>query len=178
MPIKFAAKKVGWSQSDKGFVLRLLVSPDDDWTEAANAPLGSPFGVVMVPIDPETGVRTDASPGSSATSALPTGEQRGEAGKPLSEAHAREGRRRFDELPLSQQAALLCRDERFQKWAGEKGFEPTQEGARVMILNTCGISSRADLERADYDEYPQARQSFAKLNTQYRMATGQMAEQR
>ena len=173
MPIQLDAKLNAFRRSSKGFYITLEIGPDSDWSELAAAPLGQAFGVAMIAYDAETGKRVQASPGTvgphEAEGPTTTGQQRGEAGKP---------RRHFDELPLSQQAALLCRDERFQRWAGDKGFQPTQEGARVMILSTCGISSRADLERADYDEYPRARQEFAKLKTQYRMATGQMAEAR
>ncbi len=165
MPIKFAAKKVGWSQSDKGFVLRLLVAPDDDWMEVANAPLGSPFGVVMVAIDPETGVRTDASPGTadSSSAGSHTGQQRGEAGKP---------RKPWREMSRAQQAGILCRDFGFGMWLmGRTSFNSGE--VADALRQRLGISSRADI-----DDNPDAARVFDAMVLSYRSDTGQMAEQR
>lgn len=160
MPIKFAAKKVGWSQSDKGFVLRLLVAPDDDWTEAANAPLGSPFGVVMVPIDPETGVRTDTSPGNTPD----TGQQRDEP---------RKSRQPFHQMSRAQQAGILCNDDRFCLWLSVNHPLPDVKEAAEAVRQICRVSSRSEL-----DEWPVAGARWDHLVTNFYQATGRLAEMR
>lgn len=166
MPIKFAAKKVGWSQSDKGFVLRLLVSPDDDWTEAANAPLGSPFGVVMVPIDIETGVSKETSPGSGASSVTSAGQRRDQSGK---------SRQPFHKLSRAQQAGILCSDLTFQLWLSNqvKADIPQAEDAATFVRQICGVHSRADLS-----EDRVAGKKWDQIVTNFYEATGRLAEQR
>jgi len=79
------------------------------------------------------------------------------------------GRRRFDELPRSQQAALMCERVDFQKWC-----EVTDaEGARQAILNMCMVNSRAVL---DHDDASARRWDYVLGH--FRQATGQMAEMR
>lgn len=155
-PIKFAAKKVGWSQSDKGFVLRLLVAPDDDWEGAAMAPLGAPFGVVMVAVDQETGL---ASP-----SELPS-QQRGGAGKP---------RQPWSEMLRVKQAGILCSRPDFQDWLNRRHGTPKDEDAAVAFVhNHCAVHSRREIDSNDM-----ASRRWDALVDSYRADTGQVAEQR
>lgn len=177
MPIKFAAKKIGWSQSDKGFVIRLLVAPDDDWMEAANSPLGSPFGVVMVPIDPETGISKEPSPGADSPPRSPdAGQQRGEAGKPGAEIDGLNaaGRRKLNwsQMPRAQRAGIRCGDVKFQLWLSAKFPKATGTPAEILRA-ACGVHSRADL-----NESPEAAERFDRLDTQFMQDTGQLAEVR
>lgn len=60
-------------------------------------------------------------------------------------------RRRFDSLPLPQQAALLCADPVFQAFVEEEfGWScQTDDDAKRWMYHRYGISSRADLERKD-----------------------------
>lgn len=79
-------------------------------------------------------------------------------------------RRRFDELPLPQQAALICKDERFQQWAcGVPGEEPTVS----FVRGYCGIKSRTELS-----DNPRAAGEFAKMLARYRQETGLEAARR
>jgi hypothetical protein len=173
MPIKFAGKLNSFSRGPRGFFVKLEIGADDDWQELAAAPLGTTFGVAMVPIDPETGVSIEASPGglpSQAPAKQDTGQQRGEAGKP---------RRHFDELPMSQQAALLCNDERFIRWVqDETGWKAApgqswRDAVADYVRYTCTVTSRADIA-ADQ----RSGQAFARMLATFRQDTGQMAEQR
>ena len=55
--------------------------------------------------------------------------------------------------PLSKNAAMLCRDEKFQEWVGEQTefgnwgtYGRDETGARYLILDHCKIESRAELD--------------------------------
>ncbi len=169
MPIQLDAKLSAFRRSPKGFFITLEVNPDSDWEELARAPLGTAFGVAMIPFDPETGKRVDASPDTRESPAdRHTGQQRGEVGKPSKE------RKPFDSLPLSQQAALLCNDGRFRVW-WRPDDAPSVPDMADMMRNYLGIESRAELDDPDR---PSARDGFRKMLADYRQATGQAAEVR
>ena len=55
--------------------------------------------------------------------------------------------------PLSKNAAMLCRDEKFQKWANYQdsfgrcfSYSVGEKGSRRLILDHCGVESRANLD--------------------------------
>jgi len=89
-------------------------------------------------------------------------------------------KRRFDELPLPQQAALLGQDERFHRWVERPngtgtwriGNDP-EAGAAQYIRTMCDIGSRAELTTNR-----EAAEKFRILVQRYRTETGQMAEKR
>ena len=167
MPIKFAAKKIGWSQNDKGYVLRLLVSPDDDWEQVSLAPLGTPFGVVMVTIDQETGLNNEASPGADSPPPSPdAGELRDKSGK---------SRKPFHELGRAQQAGILANDPKFQFWLSThpKLPVPAPGTPADAIRYLCGVHSRSLL-----DSEPLAARLWDQLVTSFEQASGRMAEAR
>jgi hypothetical protein len=71
-------------------------------------------------------------------------------------------------------AVLLCKDERFRRWlTPPRCMVPDESGARGIILDECGIKSRAEIatDRAAYER-------FLALEARYKADTGQMAEQR
>lgn len=172
MPIQIDAKLSSFRRSSRGFYITLEVGPDSDWHELASAPLGQAFGVAMVAYDADTG---KASPGEAASKPIaelsPTGQQRGEAGKP---------RRHFDELPLSQQAALLCQDLQFADWFLRlSGYSTStsrdQNTIAQALRNHFEIASRSDLDNPLLDH---TRAAFRVLVAKYREQTGRQAEQR
>jgi len=74
-----------------------------------------------------------------------------------------------DETPLLyknkvQQAGMLCRDYRFHKWLEAEHFatKPTEKEATEFVYQTCGISSRTELNgnRA-------AQNAFAEMVNEY-----------
>lgn len=75
-------------------------------------------------------------------------------------------KKHWDEMPRSQQAGILCADERFQKWAAS---DDAEEAAKAL-RRQCGVSSRSEL-----DTNPDAAGRFDMAVTQYRIDTGQMA---
>ena len=73
------------------------------------------------------------------------------------------GRRRFEELPAPQQAALACKEKAFQRFLHEEysALEVSEEEAAREVREICNVASRADLKhpgpaaswRGLYDRY-------------------------
>jgi hypothetical protein len=164
MTIKFAGKLNAFSRGPRGFFVKLEIGADDDWEDLAKSPLGMTFGVVMVPIDPETGRVPEASPGADSPPRSPdAGQQPGEAGKP---------RVPWSQMPRSQRAGIRCSDLKFQLWLSKRF--PNAEGDAAEVLRAaCGVKSRADL-----NESPEAGDRFDRLDAQFMQDTGQLAEAR
>jgi hypothetical protein len=68
--------------------------------------------------------------------------------EPDMKADTPKSRRRFDQMPLSQQAALLCQDEAFQRFVIEE-YAPdqgqTEATATFWVRFLCNVKSRADI---------------------------------
>ena len=78
-------------------------------------------------------------------------------------------RRPFDSLPLPQQAALICKDQRFQGWCNADS-----EGEAIeYVRRHCGVSSRADLPFVE-----EAGSKFLAIVESYRRSTGLEPEPR
>lgn len=82
-------------------------------------------------------------------------------------------KKRFDEIPLSQQAGIMCNDERF--WAFLKDRYPhktyeTSEDAAFYVRWMCGVDSRADL---DSDSFGASH--FRKIQTDFDVFTGRIS---
>jgi hypothetical protein len=60
-------------------------------------------------------------------------------------------KRKFSEMPLSQQAALRCRDESFQRFlamqSGQDDF--TEEQAAADVCMRCDVASRSMIREGD-----------------------------
>jgi hypothetical protein len=164
MAIQLDAKLNAFRRSSKGFFITLEIGPDSDWSEIAAAPLGQAFGVAMVAYDAETG---KASPGTVATSALPTGQLSAEAGK------ADKPRRPFHEMSRAQQSGILCNDDQFCLWLSVNHPLPDVKDAAEAVRIICGVHSRADIS-----EDRVAGKKWDQLVTAFHQATGRMAEAR
>jgi hypothetical protein len=168
MPIKFAGKLNAFSRGPRGFFVKLEIGADDDWQELAAADLGATFGVVMVPIDRETGVRTDTSPGADTPPRSPdAGQQRGESGKPRKHVLP------FHELSRAQQAGILSSDASFGLWLSNTYPNTDAEDTAEAVRRLCGVHSRAELS-----EDRVAGKKWDQLVTNFYQATGRMAEAR
>lgn len=93
--------------------------------------------------------------------------------KPAAPAQQREspekGKRRFDELPRSQQAALMCDDISFRAWL----FASDRDQAAEAIRRTCLVKSRSE-----FDGDLAAAGRWDNLLFMFRKKTGRIAEQR
>lgn len=88
---------------------------------------------------------------------------------PSADAKPEKERRRFSELPRSQQAALACADLAFQRWLGVSSTDAAVEQVRKL----CGVLSRREL-----DQQPTAADRWDAMRARYLTETGQIAEAR
>jgi hypothetical protein len=94
----------------------------------------------------------------------------GEAEHPsFDEPKAEKPHRRFDDMPKSQQSALLCNDKEFQEFM----FSDNAEQAARRVREYCDVESRAEL---DIKAGPAA--EWDKLRAQFNQKYGRSAEVR
>ena len=85
--------------------------------------------------------------------------------------NAEKAKRKFEDLPYSQQAALLCKDARFQKQTSTF----TEEGAIAWLKGTLHIKSRSELDDL---HNANARSNFINIRDSYRAKVESYPEQR
>jgi len=78
-------------------------------------------------------------------------------------------RRRFEELPLSQQAALRCNDPEFQGWLDVANADRAAAEVRLR----CAVKSRAELDSNNF-----AADLWRDLDSCFLSETGRVTEQR
>lgn len=78
-------------------------------------------------------------------------------------------RKRFDELPISQQCALTCADVGFQRWLNVSDEKAAAERVRII----CMVESRSELDRNE-----SAARLWAQINQTFLSETGRMPEAR
>lgn len=130
--INFEAKLYALRRSKDGVIVSYVVHPSDVAQELLTADIGTRFMVAVAEIgDDERPVEAaeDPRPGPAITIA------------------AVKERRKFDNLPLSQQAALRCADKRFQAFLEQLScVTASEDGAAGYVRHLCGIDSRAELD--------------------------------
>lgn len=93
------------------------------------------------------------------------------------EAETTDRRRPFDELPMPQQAGILCNDTRFQTFAARrcgvpgKAFSTT--AAAQYLRDCCRIASRRELANSR-----ETRQRFQALRTEFDAWLGKISHHR
>ncbi|MBL1436535.1 MAG: hypothetical protein COB08_010095 [Rhodobacteraceae bacterium] len=82
-------------------------------------------------------------------------------------------RQPFADLPLPQQAGILCNDPRFQKYAaircGMNGQEFNVSAAAQYLRDVCQIESRRELASS-----PKAAETFQRLRTEFDACRGKI----
>lgn len=130
--LQFEVKKDGLSQlQDGSWVLKLKVHPNDMPPALLTAPMGTRYVAVVVEVSDD---ETPVSP-----------EEQAERTKPAKD------KKRWGELPLSQQAAIRCGEVAFRRFLAEA--DPTS-GIAVLDLdmaaedvrNLCRVHSRKDIK--------------------------------
>jgi hypothetical protein len=140
------AKKHGLRQGQDGaWTLALVLHPNDVPNWLLTAPMGQRLAVVVAALEEE---------------APPPPEKPKE-------------RKRFEELPLSQQAALRCNDLAFQRWLAAGWPAGSVEEVPQKLREYCRVQSRAEL---DTDEKAAAR--WRDLDRRFLSETGRVTEQR
>ena len=123
------AKKHGLRQGQDGaWTLALVLHPNDVPNWLLTAPMGQRLAVVVAALDEDAKKQPE---------------------KPKE-------RKRFDEMPLSQQAGIRCNDPAFQDWLVDTYGIPTDtigKGAdatvAAIVRRVCGIDSRTELNKHD-----------------------------
>lgn len=169
----FEARKWGWRQTKEGIIVSFLIHPNDINADLAVAPLGTIYAIGFREM-PDGDVSNQETAGRDG--ALPP-----PASPDSAEAQGRDKpRRAFHTLRRSQQAGMLCADERFQDWAdqhlpylgGGCGI-PAAERTAQQVRVRCGVKSRAEL-----DTDAKAARHWDTVVSRFRADTGQMAEER
>ncbi len=153
--MQFEAKKHGYRQTQDGIVVSFVVHPNDVSADLAVAPLGTHYVVVVAPY-------TEQSPPSSTGSEHRVPDPKVGGSIPAAGTTPRE-RRPFSSLPRSQQAVLLCKDERFWKWLGAHDEKAAAEDVRDL----CRVQSRSE-----FDRDPAAGSQWDALHSRYRRESG------
>lgn len=175
------AKKVAYRQTKDGLVVSFVIHPNDMPDALAVAPLGQRYMLAMAAIgDDEQPVDETAVSGSKTTpnAAETLGDSYVDENR-ISAASQR-GKERYLEATAQQQAliraACLPKDDKFREWiaAGWGVSMVAEETAADYIRDSCcGGGSRKLIA-----EDPACYQAFLALETEYKLATGQMAEVR
>ena len=161
--IKIEAKKLRLNQGKDGWLLTLLLHPDDYNTDLAIAPIGAQFDVLMVKCDEETGAVPEAEVASEEPAAGTTPPEKRQKTR-------------------AELAGILCNDVRFQRWIFAQFDERPAEGASKEDLaanaadhvrSLCRVTSRAEFGRSDM-----AASRWASLYARYRQETGLDPESR
>lgn len=149
----FEAKLSARRETKDGIFLTLLINPADHDEALAMVRVGARLMIGWAEvIDTEVhkiDVPTDAYVSSAAESGV--------------KITTLKDRKRFEDLPLSQQAALRCQDAEFQSYLRSRTDEQfTEGGAAIYVRNFCGVDSRSEL---DSDRVAGA--SWRSLESQY-----------
>lgn len=169
------AKLHAFRKTQDGVVVSFVVSPIDMPPQLALDPLGTRYMLGVCAIgDDEMPVPPDSSAGH-----FPPGAP--VAAPPAGEPYA--AKERYAAMSLSEQArvrsALLPRDEQFRAWVAHVGrpivgeIASEQEAIEHIRDTCCNGGSRALIT-----EDPECYDKFLAMETEFKIATGQMAEPR
>lgn len=172
------ARKLAYRQSKEGLVVSFVIHPNDMPDALAVAPLGQRYMLALAAIgDDEQPIET-AEPGGIT-------EIKPNSAWPIPSSASQRGKDRYaSSTPMEQALVRACRyskDERFREWLRElwlehgEGDEPvTVLEAEEHIRNTCCLGRSRGLIAEDQDCY----QRFIAMETEYKIATGSLAEPR
>ncbi len=174
------AKLHGFRRTQEGVVVSFTVSPIDMPNKLATDPLGTRYQLALCELDefeqPASPQRQPmvSAPGLSAGPAIKATAVEGRpaaAASPSAAPTPSGGVPSFDHGTLARKRAImLCKDERFQQWIGAA----TEDAAADFMRKCCcDGDSRRQIAR-DAECY----QRFLKLETEYRLAVGLIAEPR
>lgn len=144
--LQLEVRKDGLSQRQDGrWALRLIIHPNDFPAALSLAPMGTRYIAALVEVGDDD-LPVEAPP------------------------KAEKAKRSFDELPASQQAAMLCNEPRFWKFletyfSADHNFFVVRnaEDAARAVREICSVQSRSD-----FDEYSAASADWHALHSGYR----------
>lgn len=163
----FEAKKQAYRQTQDGIVISFVMHPDDVSQAIAMAPLGTRFMVGFAEIgDDERPVQTpvgrlEDEPPNAVTLSEAVDRAKMKAGwRSGSVTDPKKDKRRFADLPASQQAAIRCGEQQFREFlhgAYKQWFEQIsvaqditgEELAAELVRKICGVGSRAAINETN-----------------------------
>ncbi len=147
MTITCDAIKIAYRQSKDGFVVSFAIHPQDIPADLANAAIGSQWCLQLVELDEHGNANDGTSVPSQETAPVAvTGEP--SSAPDVGTLYQKHGeRRKFTNLPLAQQAGMLCADPVFRRFIVEELRLPceTEEEAKEAIYLRCGVGSRTEI---------------------------------
>lgn len=167
----FECSKIAYRQTKDGVAVTLLLHPNDVSGDFAASPLGTVF--IIGYATPDEGESPPATQQKGKSGDLTGGGPGGVIPGPLSSG-----------ARAVQMAGILCADEQFQNWLlreSDRSDRPSimetvgewEKWATAEVRRRCNIISRRELAT---DELARAR--WAVIETAFRQATGQFAEDR
>jgi len=149
----FECKVHARRETKEGAFITLLLNPADMTADLAMLRVGSSLvigwaEIVDASVQP---IELGQEPGRHPVP-TPNGEREGLDSAPTKD------RRKFSDLPLSQQAAIRCQDADYQHWFGCSNAEDTAQ----KIRNFCGVLSRAEIMRGE-----KSGQEWMELESRY-----------
>lgn len=127
LPIE--VKKHAYRQTQDGIVISFVVHPNDVSPKLAAAPLGTRYMCALVEVN------EDGTPVAK--------EEQASREKPAKD------RKRWNELPLSQQAAMRCNEPAFDRFLRQRFKVDPDMGAAEIVRQACGIHSRKELDERE-----------------------------
>lgn len=164
----FEAKKHAYRQVQDGVVVSFVVHPNDLNAGFAVAPLGTRYMVALAMIGDDGEPISPEALDQAATDHAATGSTPAEPKQPVASGESKK------EYTLANRVGMTCADKRFQDWLQERGYiTASTDDAAQWVRMHCGVKSRAQIQPGT-----DAAARWTKLETQYLLETGQMAEQR
>lgn len=156
------AVKDGLRQTQNGqWKLTIALHPSDDMGWLLNAPMGQRLGLTIAALHDR--IAESSSEGQQSKSG---DAQRDPPGVGASSANSK---RKFHELPLSQQCALRCADKAFQQWVGAMNEHDTADWVRLI----CNVESRSEMDTNDHKAT-----AWRVLDNQFLTETSRVTESR
>lgn len=135
----FEAKKHAYRQTQDGVVVSFVIHPNDVPADLATAPLGTIY-MIGFAVMGDASTREDEDEVGGTSQRPDAGQVRTSPAKP---------KRKFDELPPSQQAALRCNDPQFKEFVRERLGQhqlPDEDTCADFIRSGCAVKSRSELD--------------------------------
>ena len=144
----FEAKLHGFRRTQDGVVISYVIHPDDVRAEIATAALGTRYMIGFAELG------DDNQPVQSSPHSAPVKGVNAEAkleSDPSNGEITRASKRKFSDLPLSQQAGIRCQDKQFQIYLMDQWAEIAahHNDAGHIVRKICKVASRAEFDQTD-----------------------------
>lgn len=140
----FEAKLHGFRRTQDGVVISYVIHPNDVRAELATAALGTRYMIGFAELGDDDQPKELVHEAAGAP-AVPTPRE----GTKAPDSAPTKDRRKFTDLPLSQQAAMRCREPDFRRFLARHHEQIAVfdlDMATDEVRHLCGVTSRAELD--------------------------------